>query len=259
MIASNDPADCTACACWRRCSRYPDAELRSAPAARCASCCAASARCRAAAPRRARRADRRSCGDADPLDAEARYVELFDRGRATSLHLFEHVHGDSRDRGPAMVDLGQTYERAGLVLAERRAARLPAGGARVRVDAAAREAARLPRRDGAHPQRDLQRAARARQSPYASVLGALLELAGEKVAARAGRPPNEPLDESWAEPPAFDGCSTQGQAAPGMPQPIQIVRKGDAARKEPRHERVRRLPVRRLSVHLLRACSCSAA
>ena len=36
---------------------------------------------------------------ADPLQAEAEYVELFDRGRATSLHLFEHVHGDSRDRG----------------------------------------------------------------------------------------------------------------------------------------------------------------
>ena len=46
---------------------------------------------------------------------EAAYVELFDRGRATSLHLFEHVHGDSRDRGPAMIDLQRTYEQAGLV------------------------------------------------------------------------------------------------------------------------------------------------
>ena len=55
---------------------------------------------------------------ADPLQAESDYVELFDRGRATSLHLFEHVHGDSRDRGPAMIDLGQTYEKAGLLLAE---------------------------------------------------------------------------------------------------------------------------------------------
>ena len=49
----------------------------------------------------------------DPLDNESAYVELFDRGRATSLHLFEHVHGDSRDRGPAMIDLIQTYEQAG--------------------------------------------------------------------------------------------------------------------------------------------------
>ncbi|VFT03680.1 respiratory nitrate reductase 1 subunit delta [Escherichia coli] len=41
----------------------------------------------------------------DPLDAQAQYSELFDRGRATSLLLFEHVHGESRDRGQAMVDL----------------------------------------------------------------------------------------------------------------------------------------------------------
>ena len=54
----------------------------------------------------------------DALQAEADYVELFDRGRSTSLHLFEHVHGDSRERGPAMIDLGQTYEKAGLILAE---------------------------------------------------------------------------------------------------------------------------------------------
>ncbi len=40
----------------------------------------------------------------DPLDAQAQYSELFDRGRATSLLLFEHVHGESRDRGQAMVD-----------------------------------------------------------------------------------------------------------------------------------------------------------
>jgi nitrate reductase delta subunit len=52
------------------------------------------------------------------IDAEADYVQLFDCGRATSLHLFEHVHGDSRERGPAMIDLAQTYEAAGLFLAE---------------------------------------------------------------------------------------------------------------------------------------------
>ena len=52
----------------------------------------------------------------DLLEAEAAYVELFDRGRATSLHLFEHVHGDSRDRGPAMIDLSQTYAQSGLFL-----------------------------------------------------------------------------------------------------------------------------------------------
>lgn len=41
----------------------------------------------------------------DLLDAQSAYTGLFDRGRATSLLLFEHVHGESRDRGQAMVDL----------------------------------------------------------------------------------------------------------------------------------------------------------
>ena len=44
------------------------------------------------------------------------YVSLFDRGRALSLHLFEHVHGESRDRGQAMVDLINMYRENGLEL-----------------------------------------------------------------------------------------------------------------------------------------------
>jgi nitrate reductase delta subunit len=50
----------------------------------------------------------------DVLDLQAEYVELFDRGRALSLHLFEHVHGESRDRGQAMVSLRERYQAAGL-------------------------------------------------------------------------------------------------------------------------------------------------
>jgi nitrate reductase delta subunit len=53
-------------------------------------------------------------GTADIYDVQETYVELFDRGRAHSLHLFEHVHGESRDRGQAMVDLRQRYLDAGL-------------------------------------------------------------------------------------------------------------------------------------------------
>ena len=53
------------------------------------------------------------------LDLQADYCELFDRGRATSLLLFEHVHGESRDRGQAMVDLMDQYRAAGLELDSR--------------------------------------------------------------------------------------------------------------------------------------------
>lgn len=47
---------------------------------------------------------------------QERYVELFDRTRSLSLHLFEHVLGESRDRGQAMIDLKSLYEQNGLCL-----------------------------------------------------------------------------------------------------------------------------------------------
>jgi nitrate reductase delta subunit len=52
----------------------------------------------------------------DLYDAQERYVLLFDRTRTLSLHLFEHVHGESRDRGQAMVDLMGMYEADGFEL-----------------------------------------------------------------------------------------------------------------------------------------------
>jgi nitrate reductase delta subunit len=50
----------------------------------------------------------------DLIDLQERYVLLFDQTRSLSLHLFEHVHGEGRDRGQAMVDLAQLYEEHGL-------------------------------------------------------------------------------------------------------------------------------------------------
>jgi nitrate reductase delta subunit len=157
------------------------------------------------------------------LDVESEYVELFDRGRRTALHLFEHVHGDSRDRGPAMIDLIQTYEKGGLYLGpEELPDHLPVllEFASTQPPAQAREFLA----EIAHIVRNIFSALTARKSPYASVLAAVLELAGEKAQAVAVAP--EPaLDESWAEPAVFGGCSTDGQSKPGASQPIQIVRK----------------------------------
>jgi len=146
----------------------------------------------------------------------------FDRGRATSLHLFEHVHGDSRERGPAMIDLAKTYENAGLFLAE--------GEMPDFLPVALEFASTQPPREAraflaemAHILNTIFAALQKRRSAYASVLGALLELAGEKV-----QPVEveieEPIDVVWEEPPVFDGCSTKGQSRPGQPQPIRIVR-----------------------------------
>lgn len=163
----------------------------------------------------------------DPLEVEARYVETFDRGRSTSLHLFEHVHGDSRDRGPAMIDLVQTYEKAGLYLAPEE---LP-DHLGVVLEFASTQPPALARAflgEMAHILNAIFSALLKRESPYAAVLAAVLELAGQKAQA-VTIPAEEPIDESWAEPEAFDGCSTRGQNRPGQAQPIHIVRKNTTA------------------------------
>ena len=158
-----------------------------------------------------------------PIDAEADYVQLFDCGRATSLHLFEHVHGDSRDRGPAMIDLAKTYESAGLYLGE---GELPDYLPVVLEYASTQPPtqARAFLSEVAHILNAIFNALEKRESRHASVLGALLEIAGETARA-VTITPDEPLDVAWAEPAAFDGCSTQGQAKPGDPQPVRIVRR----------------------------------
>ncbi|WP_111748446.1 nitrate reductase molybdenum cofactor assembly chaperone [Salinisphaera orenii] len=48
------------------------------------------------------------------LDAQAEWIEIFDRGRKVSLHVFEHVYGESRDRGPAMIELIHAYQQHGF-------------------------------------------------------------------------------------------------------------------------------------------------
>lgn len=52
----------------------------------------------------------------DLMDWQSEYDALFERGRSLSLLLFEHVHGESRDRGQAMVDLMNQYQQAGLAI-----------------------------------------------------------------------------------------------------------------------------------------------
>ncbi len=161
------------------------------------------------------------------LDVEAAYVELFDRGRSTSLHLFEHVHGDSRDRGPAMVDLAQTYEKAGLYLGPHELPDyLP-----VVLEFASTQPPREARAflaEMVHILQAIFSALQQRGSAYASVLGALVELAGEKAHA-VKVTADEPIDDSWAEPAAFDGCSAKGQSRPGELQPVHVVRKSPAS------------------------------
>jgi nitrate reductase delta subunit len=153
----------------------------------------------------------------DLLDAEERYVELFDRGRAASLHLFEHLHGEGRDRGQAMVDLKRLYESAGYELSS---TELPDYLPVVLEYLSCRDIreTRELLGDCAHILRRIGESLIARGSSYAAVLQALLIIAGEDPIDAAAVPPvrerTENLDRDWFEQPAF-GAEPLASRSPG--------------------------------------------
>lgn len=145
-------------------------------------------------------------GAGDLLDAEERYVSLFDRSRATSLHLFEHLYGDSRDRGDAMVDLKRVYERVGFTLAT---SELPDYLPVLLEYLSCRDLAeaRDMLSDCSAILGKIAEALIARGSAYAAALQALIVIAGEKPIDAASVPKaqhqRENLDRDWLEEPAF--------------------------------------------------------
>lgn len=159
-------------------------------------------------------------GHDDLLVAEERYVDLFDRGRALSLHLFEHLHGESRDRGEAMVELKQLYEKGGFELSARE---LPDYLPVVLEYLSCRDLAeaREMLADCAHILTTIGRSLVARRSRYAAVLQALIVVAGESPIDVAKVPPVkeriEVLDRDWAEEPAFAGAPGSANRGSGTP------------------------------------------
>jgi nitrate reductase delta subunit len=150
------------------------------------------------------------------MTLQERYVDLFDRVRSLSLHLFEHVHGESRDRGQAMVDLNQLYAEAGLMLADHE---LPDY-----LPAFLEYLSLLPYKDAVAQLEDTvgiidgiaARLAK-RGSHYAAVFNALLTLGGQRgvthtvvddAEIRREDDPEE-IDKTWAEAPAFGGVTAE--------------------------------------------------
>jgi nitrate reductase delta subunit len=157
-------------------------------------------------------------GRGDLLTVEERYTDLFDRGHALSLNLFENLHGDRRDRGEAMVELKQLYAAAGFELSARE---LPDYLPVVLEYLSHRNIAeaRDMLADCAHILTAIGRSLVARRSRYAAVLQALLVIAGEQPIDSAKIPPvrerPEALDRDWAEQPAF------ADVAPGAGSPAR--------------------------------------
>ncbi len=188
-----------------------------------------------AAARRALRPLVEELSGRDIYDLEEQFVLLFDRSRTLSLNLFEHVHGESRDRGGAMVSLVETYRAGGFdpvtselpdhlpVLLEFLATRSLSEAQDTLADAAhifEALAARLLRRD----------------SPYGAVFAALLQLAAvkadsEAVAQMLAQPDVDPndldaLDQIWEEsevlfgPDPNAGCPQAREMLAQMDMPV---------------------------------------
>lgn len=52
--------------------------------------------------------------DSDLTEAQARYVKTFDMTPEHALHLTHHLFGEDKNRGPALIDLGEYYKSYGL-------------------------------------------------------------------------------------------------------------------------------------------------
>lgn len=145
---------------------------------------------------------------ADLYDAQARYVDLFDRSRSLSLQLYEHIHGESRDRGQAMVELLKLYSSYGLELtAKELPDHLPVFLEFLSQRPADEAAALLGQ--AAHVLEALRERLKKRESSYAAVFDALVALVdkdrnAEALKALLQEPEDNPndleaLDRAWAE------------------------------------------------------------
>ena len=162
------------------------------------------------------------------LDLQATYSELFDRSRSLSLHLFEHVHGDSRERGQAMIDLARQYMDSGFLLEAKElpdfipvfleyASCLPMQEAREMLGQPAHVFAALAER--------LDK----RGSDYGGIFHSLVALADAKPDAAAiaqideNTPQEDPptIDEEWEEAPV----SFMSSGAHEMGGPTGVVAK----------------------------------
>lgn len=157
------------------------------------------------------------------VDWQAEYDAMFERGRALSLLLFEHVHGESRDRGQAMVNLMKQYKDAGLELDVRE---LPDYIPLYLefLSTQGEENLQLGLQEVAHILALLAARLETRESNYAALMHALIHLSGvtvdvddvrEQIANEERDDTKEALDKVWEEEmvtfgpdSSADGCSS---------------------------------------------------
>ncbi len=174
----------------------------------------------------------------DIYDLQETYVALFDRSKTLSLNLFEHVHGESRDRGGAMVDLVENYRAAGF---EPQTTELPDHLPVLLEFLAMRpiEEAREVLADAAHILEGIAVRLNRRESDYAPLFVALAQISGAEadqtalaalLAVKDDDPDDlEALDEVWEESEVTFAPDPNA----GCPQVRDMLTQMDTPRNQP--------------------------
>jgi len=171
----------------------------------------------------------------DLMDWQMEYDGLFERGRSLSLHLFEHVLGESRDRGQAMVDLMNQYKQAGLAID---ALELPDYLPLYLefLSTQGEENARLGLQEVSHILALLTCRLQKRDSNYQALTHALLSLSGaqvdldsvrEQIAQEKRDDTKEALDKVWEEEAVTFGSESSGSCGSSTSKPSDAQRRDD--------------------------------
>jgi nitrate reductase delta subunit len=167
-------------------------------------------------------------GRETPFDAQECYVALFDLGRGCSLHLFEHIYGDSRERGQAMVALADRYRAAGLAVSGNE---LPDYLPLVLeyISVAPRADAEALLAEIAHVIEALGQRLAKRNSLYAAVMDALGALAGKRLHSTADLvtvdedDSPEAIDRAWEEAAVTFGRDNAPRSGAGCDRAAAIL------------------------------------
>ncbi|WP_227470495.1 nitrate reductase molybdenum cofactor assembly chaperone [Massilia sp. YMA4] len=158
------------------------------------------------------------------IDLQQHYVATFDRNPSHSLHLFEHIHGESRDRGQAMVDLLAEYRRHGLEMVGDDLPDYVPLFLEFLAQQDEDEARRLLG-DAVHVLAHIGRKLTASGNPY-GVLFAVLEAESPVPAENLTEPPVRDMDEALETfGPGADGVEPLLQTMPGGVQPLRFYPK----------------------------------
>ena len=169
----------------------------------------------------------------DLIALQENYVATFDRNPSHSLHLFEHIHGESRDRGQAMVDLMQEYKKHGLEMSGDDLPDYVPLFLEFLSQLDAQEAARMLA-DAVHVLAHIGRKLQANGSPYAAVFEALQQLSPVE-AEELSEPPVRDMDEALETfGPGSDGVEPLLKHHSGGPQTINFYPRGTRPQQAPR-------------------------